>query len=264
MTLETRTRWFNLALASSLAVSLAAGCGDDDKPTATDAAIGDGSAGGGAGGTPGAGGAGGGGLGGAPGAGGSGGAGGTSGAGGAGGTPGAGGAGGTPGAGGSDAGADVGGTDASGNTDVAAACNIPCLQNVFSPCPAEGTCTDSTSGMLPTVTTNSCYSNGTKTQFSLGATGLAYRAFKMGGAACWSMEVALADLLTGKATIKDGSGAVVATSSYDATTMKQTITCMATGMTYDSSMCGDVPSVDGAGMPQPNQQACTAGACTVP
>jgi hypothetical protein len=89
------------------------------------------------------------------------------------------------------------------------------------------------------------------------------RAFKM-GAPCWSVEVALADIATGNASIKDGTGAVVATTTYTVATMKQTVTCTATGMTYDSSMCGDLPSVDGAGMPDPNQQMCTAGPCTVP
>jgi hypothetical protein len=240
MTLNIRTQWTNLALASSLAAILAGGCGDD-KPSATDAAIGDGSAGG-AGGTPGAGGAG---LGGSPGAG------------------GRGGAGGTPGAGGSDAGAGAGGAGGSAvGGDAAAACNIPCLQNLFTGCELEGTCTESMSGMLPgPVSTNSCYTNGVKSQFSIAFTGVTLRTFKAGGAACWTMEIALADVQTGKASIKDGTGAVVATITVDPATMKQTITCTATGMTYDASMCGDVPS----GMPDPNEpDDCTPGVCMIP
>lgn len=255
MTLKTRIHWMNLALASTLALAIAgAGCGDDSKPAA-DAAVGDSSAGG----------AGGGGAGGAGGNAGSSGAGGGS-AGAGGGGPGAGGSSGSGGAGGgaADAAGDMGagGADGGSGSDAVASCSIPCLQNLLTQCPPEGACTESESGMAPvSSTTNSCYANGVKTQFSLALTGLAFRVFKPGGAACFSMEVGLADIQTGSASIKDGTGTVIATSTVNPQTMKQTITCTATGMTYDASMCEDVPSTDNMGMPE---DMCTPGTCTIP
>ena len=278
-----------LTVIGAVALGLAGGCGGTKKPVARDGAAdgradlgssdagsgtgGRGGSGGGSGGAVGSGGAGGmqagGAGGGAAGAGGAGGAGGARDAG----VAGAGGAGDAAAAdardvasiegassdtassdagtdSGTDAGTDVG-TDA-GSTDAAGLCNIPCINALVSQCPVQGTCVGQTAVSQATVVSNSCYATSVKTRATIGLTGIRREYFKANGAPCWSLE---GSGLGGMITVKDGAGTVVATGTYNPTTMMGSITCGA--QTYNLSTC------DGAGL-SPTAMTCQAGTCAVP
>jgi hypothetical protein len=268
-----------LALVLVLAAAAGLNC-DDDKTSGADAGTGGrgGSAAtGGTGGSAATGGTGGsiatGGTGGTTATGGTGaGTGGTTATGGTGGTTATGGTGGTAatgGTGGTSATGGTGGTGTGGTGGMPASCEIPCLTNLISNCAPMGTCMSQTT-LLPTPSFNQCYSNGVKlsTAISVGGGGggtVAVTYSKM-GAVCYSIEAAGAGAgMNFTFSYKNPAGTVVATGTYDNATMKTTLTCAGSAMTYDlsSAACANVPrgTMPGTGGGDAGAGNCPMGAC---
>lgn len=122
-----------------------------------------------------------------------------------------------------------GSPDASGTAN---GCDIPCIEGLFADCALSGSCTIQGG--------NVCYGSGTKLITTIdpatqSSTGTVYRP---NGQVCWSTvgtPQSGSDSTT--TAFKNASGATVATLMTDTATLKQTVTCTASGRTYDFSQC---------------------------
>jgi hypothetical protein len=147
-----------------------------------------------------------------------------------------------------------------------ASCDIPCLTTLTANCVPMGTC-QSQSTIVPTPMTNQCYSNGVKISSTINISGgggnLAATYSKM-GMVCYSMEVSGSAGSNVTLTYKNPAGTVVATATYDNTTMKTTLTCTGSAMTYDlsSAACANIPQGQmGMGGGDAGAGSCPAGTC---
>ncbi len=129
----------------------------------------------------------------------------------------------------------------------ASGCEIPCIEDLFAGCAATGSCTMQDA--------NICYANGAKAITVVDTTTLSSTTTFYGpdGRVCWSTAGApQSGSAATIATYKNASGTTVATLTTDNVTLKQTITCTASGRSYDFGQC-QAPGTNGS--------TCTQGPC---
>ena len=140
-----------------------------------------------------------------------------------------------------------------GGGGAAGSCNYPsCMASLAATCQPAGTCVEQVDST--TFASNVCYSNGVKMLTSINMTsGLINVAFKNGSSTCYTIEVS-ASATTGAETltVKNASGAVIATGTRDTTGSTTTITCTGGApVTLNAACQGSLGSPSG----------CTTGTC---
>lgn len=141
-----------------------------------------------------------------------------------------------------------------GGGGAAGTCNYPsCLASMATTCQPTGTCVEQSD--LTTGVSNQCYANGVKvlTSFNL-ATQAIVLTYKNGSTTCYSLEVGASATGAETLTVKNASGATIATGTSDGTT--STVTCSGgSAVTLNAACQGAM------GGPSSTTQ-CTTGTCT--
>ena len=157
------------------------------------------------------------------------------------------------GCGGSSSSNDGGSSSSANDGGGTGACNYPsCVASLVASCAPSGTCTEQTDSA--TYATNDCYSNGVNVLTSIDSTsGTATVTYKKGTSTCYSIEVAGLSG-TSTVTIKNASGAAVATGTQDSNTGVTTVVCPGGQPVTLNSDCETVASG--------GTTTCTTGTCT--
>ena len=149
-----------------------------------------------------------------------------------------------------------GGVGGTGGGGASGSCNYPsCLANLATSCQPSGTCVEQTD--TTTFASNVCYSNGVKVITALNLTsGSATITFKKGSTTCYTFEAGVSATGTEALTIKNASGAVIATGTSDTTGSATTITCTGGAPVTLNASCQDATGTGSS------TSSCTTGICT--
>jgi hypothetical protein len=133
-------------------------------------------------------------------------------------------------------------TGGSAGSTGSSSCTLPtCLQKIGASCPESGVCATQTN--LESESWNTCYANGvTEIVVADASTGNYTLAAKKGGTTCFSTAFNKDNVnaATGSITVKDTSGATVASVKYDDTTSYFIVTCTGGQPINLDPSCGNV------------------------